>query len=205
MSDLDAFTPFVKPDVPGCPDFLIERAVVRAAIKFCESLMFPEDLTVPTVIGERQIELAPTTGAVSQLLRVTGDNGRTLKPTDRTQAMKQARWGESAQPQAAWLEFGSLVFDSLPDAVETLAVTVTTKPAHDATEVPDFLLADYPDETASGAKWFLHQMPGKGWSDPALALYHKGVFLDAIDRARIKQAMGATPSDLRVTPRRFGQ
>lgn len=73
-------------------------------------------------------------------------------------------------------------FDSDP----LLSMMVAFKTLPDATEVPEILVDDYRETICHGVFARMMTQPGKPWTDPNLALFHKGEYNRGIGEANLK-------------------
>lgn len=192
---LSAFTPYIAPEVPGCPEPLIDDAVRRAAIEFCDkSRALRERVAVNTVASQDYVTLAPTGGDVAHLYKLmVGDE--TLDPTTRTDFDED---GDTGQPLEYYVEPpNTLRLYPVPDAIYALVAHVAVKPDRDATTLDDVLYNNWRDEIAAGAKARLMLMSKQPWYNPDDAAVAQGIFQSAIDRAAHKRATGNVGAPIR--------
>lgn len=192
---LSAFTPYIAPDVPGCPEPLIDDAVRRAAIEFCEKTRaLREAVSFNTVADQDYVTLAPTGGDVARLYKVMyGDEE--LEPTTRFDFDED---GDTGQPLEYYIEPpNTLRLYPVPDAIYAMVAHVAVKPDRDATTLDDVLYNNWRDEIAAGAKAKLLKMSKQPWYDQAAADTAKTDFQAAIDKAAHKRATGNVGAPLR--------
>lgn len=196
MAALSAFTPYVAPEVAGCPEPLIEDAVRRAAIEFCErSRALREAVAVNTVATQDYVTLAPTGGDVAHLYKLMyGD-----EELDKTTRADYDEDGDSGQPQEYYIEPpNTLRLYPVPDAIYALVAHVAVKPDRDATTLDDVLYNNWRDEIAAGARAKLMLMSGQPWFKPNDAELANAVFQAAIDRAAHRRATGNVGAPIRT-------
>lgn len=192
---LSAFTPYIAPDVPGCPEPMIDDAVRRAAIEFCErSRALRERIAFNTVASQDYVTIAPTGGDVAHLYKLMyGDE--TLKPTTREDFDED---GDTGQPLEYYIEPpNTLRLYPVPDAIYAMVAHVAVKPDRDATMLDDVLYNNWRDEIAAGAKGMLMKMGNQPWSNPGDAELALATFYTAIDRAAHKRATGNVGAPIR--------
>jgi hypothetical protein len=91
------------------------------------------------------------------------------------------------QPSAYWLindQILRLFF--IPDAVFTLQYELVLKPSRTATGVKTWIYETWADKLVSGTIAQLARIPGKDWTDPAMAEMHRGMYEKAITDAEIR-------------------
>jgi hypothetical protein len=193
---LSAFTPYVAPDVPGCPEPMIDDAVRTAAIEFCEKTRaLRERVAFNTVADQDYVVLAPTGGDVARLYKLMyGD--RKLDPTTRADFDED---GDTGEPREYYIEPpNTLRLYPVPDAIYAMVAHVAVTPDRDATTLDDTLYNNWRDEIAAGAKARLMLMKNQPWYDPDGAAIAQNAFQAAIDRAAHKRATGNVGTPLRT-------
>jgi len=198
---LEAFYPHVLPEVPGCPDPLVNSRLIAAAAEFCRETLSWNEVQDPIVLadGVSDYELETPTGAyVESVLSVT-IGSRKLIPA------AEGFVGTSTSVEPVYYntsDYGVLrVYPTPQSPVSSMLVTVAYTPSIDATSLPDFMKR-FVDTISAGAKAQLLMMTA--WVNPQMASYYRAQFMDGINRARIQDAHGGVVGPLRVKPRAFG-
>lgn len=196
MQALAAFIPYVAPEVPGCPEPLMEDAIRRACIEFCRrSEILREALSVSTVTEQDYVTLAPVGGDVARVYDVMIDD----VPLDRTRRADYPNDGDTGEPDFYYVEgLDVLRLYPVPDAVYTLDVNVVVMPGSAATEVDDILLSQHRYTIAAGARAALLSMANQPWSNPAEGEKNATLFMRQTDKARTRTAKGGTNAPLRT-------
>lgn len=89
----------------------------------------------------------------------------------------------------------------IPDSVQTFTVNCAIKPPrNNPLGVESFIYETYSEVIASGAIYRLAIVPGKTWSNPDIAAYHKANFERGVDAALYKDMQSVAP---RARPRMF--
>lgn len=192
---LSAFTQYIMPEVPGCPEPLIDDAVRRAAIEFCSrTRVIRERIAFNTVAAQDYVTLAPVGGNVGRVYRVMiGDT--ILEPTRREDFDED---GDTGQPLEYYIEQpNTLRLYPVPDAVYATVAHVAVTPNRDAATLDDVLFTIWRDEIAAGACAILKMMPGKPWHNMDGAALSANLFSAAIDRAAHQRAKGGGTAQLR--------
>lgn len=196
MKALADFFPYVAPEVSGCPAPLMEDAIRRACIEFCQgSEYLRENFTADTVIGQGYVNLAPTTGDVVKVNVVEIDD----EPLEKSRRADFPTDADSAEPAEYYLEEGGVLrLHPVPDAVYTLDIEAAVAPSDTATSVPDVLYKKHKYTIAMGAKALLMSMRSKPWTDDQGAAMNAAGFTGAIDKARSVKAKGGVGAPLRT-------
>lgn len=198
MSSLDEFLPLIRGRLPGAPDIILKDAVRDACIEFCrraQVLTATADLTVTA--NDATPTLSFDDGdvwSVQDLRRGTS----ALLPSNQREFQVRGWDATTGAPQAYYLDgSGLLVLGPIPDAEETLSITVTLCPFADATEVDDALYRDHRETIAAGARAYVRRNFGD-WVNPQLEAEDRKLFEYAIHNQNIRRARGAANTALRV-------
>jgi hypothetical protein len=117
-------------------------------------------------------------------------NENTLDRTDLRFVATQ-KLGEVGEPREFWVKADrSIVIYPTPEESVQLKVYAVLKPNRNGTGVEDWIYETFADTIVSGAIAQLAMIPGKEWSDIALAGMHKGLYERAITNARIRDFRG---------------
>lgn len=206
MAALSEFAKYVRPEVSGCPDIQIIDAILRAGIEFCKKTrIFKETVTVTTVIDQARYAINVTAGVLpEEVIAVNRDPYEDLIPSSFREFEDLNLNRFSGQPNYYYLDVdNSLVLGQIPNSVQSLSVTVRTRPAENATTLPDEMANRYKHQIASGAKSILMLMKNQPWSDLQYAGTHAGLFQSAIDEANLRDAKGAARKPLRTRAQHF--
>jgi len=193
MTAITAFTKFVAPDVPGAPNSLIERAVLRACIEFCEETKYwrYRDEGLVIVSGIKEYDLSPDTDSqvetVNDPITVNGKKIYQRTKTWLDQNLNNWETLTGKDPKYFQVESKGLIrLVPFPDADGAMSASMILKPIPTATTVPDFLFDDYYNAIADGARFFLMEPPGKEWTNTELSIYYGNKFQQAKDKAEAK-------------------
>jgi hypothetical protein len=114
-------------------------------------------------------------------------------PLDRTDLRLVAtqNLGQVGEPREFWMKADrSIVIYPTPEERTVLKVYAVLKPSRTATGVEDWIYETFADTLVSGAIAHLAAIPGKDWSDAAMAMNHKMLYERAITNARIRDFRG---------------
>lgn len=215
MATLAAFAKYVRPNVPGCPDLIIEDAIRSAAIEFCSrTKCIRERVDVDTVIGQIAYDLGalltnpvpplPADVVVGEILFVERPSSRNLDPSSFDEFAKDEMQNKTGTPNRYYVdESGDLILGPEPVAIETLTAVVKTIPGEAAAALNDNLYRNYVRDIARGAKAILMLMNKQPWTDVAQAGIEEGLFDEAICKANLNTARGSARKRLRVTSHPF--
>lgn len=209
----DDFYPLILPEVPGCPDITVQKALVMAAIDFCrETLAWTEvQDALPLVNNVQDYEIDVPSGAYLVTVRDVWIGSRRLQPkglSDMYTALPDWQTAATNMPmfynQA--VDRGSLRLYPMPGNIttEALVVRAAYAPLVSATSIPDFIGQRHMDVLCSGAKARLLLMSTAVWANQAAGMYHKQIFDDGVIKSRIEEAHDRVRGSISVSPRRFG-
>lgn len=180
--------PYVKPYVPECPEFVVLTHLAEAAARFCEEsyvwVMDIEDET--TILGEDIYEIDVPTGTVLEDVKVL--------ELDRTSLIRvtEAKVPLSVSDTPGLPRWYSLHMDTsvrlypTPDKAYVFRGRAILKPALDSTTIERFLYSAHGRAIATGAIAQLAAIPGKAWTNPALAMQYNQKFDNAVASARVR-------------------
>jgi hypothetical protein len=165
----------VRTDVPGCPEPIIDDAILQACRQFAEdSGLLRDNVSVTTVAGTQDytLTLASTswTNEVFALYAVR-NSSRVLTPLAEDPSLRITRTG---LPSYYTYQNGQIQFYPNPDVADTYTVEAMVRPTYTAgTSVVDDRFGPYIDLLSHWAKFRLHSMAAQAWTDPQAAVYNK--------------------------------
>lgn len=216
-SDLDPFVERIRRDIHGAPGFLIEDFVKETLRDFTnKAWVLYQGMQVqgsgvatstnksvawnmadyvsglePVTIKGMKVESTPYATQEKILATAVDQDSRYSIPTVKFyEIFKSAADGDKTNIRV-------YPFDADP----LLYMMVAFKTLPDATEVPEILVDDWKEEICSGVMSKLMMQPGKEWTDPNLALFHKNIYQDGINSAKLKWFQNNSLSQ--VTGRKF--
>ena len=210
--DISDFRPRVLSQVPGCPGFIADRAVVDAIIQFCSD----------TWIMKKGFEVAVLSTDVDTTLNDSVDidisavASTTLKPLaiDRFQ-IDGANYTVKKRELSTDITYldeigiGSVkFFDFTSDTVirmwpfeeeaMTFFLNVVFKPLSTITTIDDFIYDNHIEPIVSMAQATLQEMAKKPWTNSAGARGNRVDYAEGMGKARIKINQEYVGNDTRV-------
>lgn len=187
----DAFLPLITPHLSGCQVASIKLYLASTAADFfARTYLWREQITGITVTaGKVDYELDPDTGLVEDIISVVyGEH--TLTRTD-LRLIGAEKLSETGEPREFWVQAdNSIRIFPTPEVGTTLKIYAVLKPNRAGTGVEDWIYETWADAIVSGTIAQLAMIPGKEWTDVAMAGMHKNLFEKAITNARIRDFRG---------------
>lgn len=203
---LSDFHRFILPEVVGCPEPMVDQAILQTVYEFCDQSGAWDEFQDPQTIQADVVDydLDPPAGGIVLRVREVWINDRLLEfsPT-----WEVAHWGnQKGDPiryNAAVDRSQIRVFPAPNATGGQLKVRAVYAPSLSATTLPDFLIQRYAEGIASGVKAKLMLMSGAVWSSPQLGAYYRDVFTSSMVNARIESMHERVEGSLRVRHRPF--
>ena len=206
------FYQYVSPDLPGCPDETLRRAIVQSVQTMCRKAHIWRELQDPIqlVNGVREYEPDVPSGARIVNIEEVFCGARTLEAvTLSALSWKLPDWqaAESSEPvfYMGANDWGVINVYPLPrNPLGEITLRAEFEPLMTATVLPDFLLQRYQEAIEMGAKARCMITPKTTWADPVMSEYWRVRFDDAVGEATIKMLHERNSGSIRVQPRAFG-
>lgn len=187
----DTFLPLITPHLSGCQVATVKMYLASTAADFfARTYLWREQINGITVTaGNVDYELDPDTGLVEDIISVVyGET--TLTRTD-LRLVGTEKLSETGEPREFWVQAdNSIRIFPIPEEGTTLKIYAVLKPSRAGSGVEDWIYETFADTIVSGTIAQLAMIPGKEWTDVALAGMHKGLFERAITNARIRDFRG---------------
>lgn len=200
MALLTALRSEVQPHVPGCPLPMVDDAILKAVIAFCNrsrAYRFrPADISVVANTANYTIADLPAGMVIAWLLEAALDD----VPLDLRTALSipMGLDSETGTPSIAIAYSETQIgLRACPDAFGTLSVRLALRPGSAATAYPDELHNLYQDEIAAGALAKLWAQPNQPWSNPQLVSDARSRFDAAITDAEYRADRGSSTAPAR--------
>ena len=186
-----AFHPLITPHLSGCPVASINLYLASTAADFFARTYLWREQIGAVYIAPNQVDydLDPDTGLVEDVISVVyGEH--TLTRTD-LRLIGAEKLSETGEPREFWVQAdNSIRIFPTPEERTTLKVYAVLKPNRAGTGVEDWIYETFADTIVSGTIAQLAMIPGKEWSDVAMAGMHKGLYEKAVTNARIRDFRG---------------
>jgi hypothetical protein len=217
MKALSLFYPTVLPYVLGCPNPMLDQAILYAAGEFCRNTHAVQDVNTQHIVADVS-DYCVDVPTASQLTSVIGVwHGSTkLAPvgTDQVWPGTAIRGAvgdfepDVGTPTTFYQKLPSDPTISLwpvPDvAMENgLAIRAAYEPSSTATSLDDVLYSTYATEVAFGAISYLMLLPGQAFSNPLLGMTFEKRFSSSIEQAKLTAKFGRMMRSARVRNRAF--
>jgi hypothetical protein len=199
------FARWILPEVLGCPDPVVDQAIVSTVYEFCDQTgAWDETQDAQTVEANvSDYDIPAPAGAIALRVLDVLLSGRPLSSLSfHTAAMTQ----RVSAPVGYTSSIERGVVRLVPVPTETgalLVVRAAYAPSMTATVLPDFLMQRYAEVIASGTKARLQMMPGVAWTNPTLAAVHAQRFQSGMIDARVESLYGRNNGSVRIEPKVF--
>ena len=186
----DDFLPLISPHLAGCPNASMRTYLgITSSDFFARTYLWRDQIdTIYATTGTVEYDLdgeAVIEDVISVVLNETQ-----LDRTDLRLVASQ-NLSQTGEPREFWVKADrSIVLFPTPEENVQLKVYAVLKPSRVATGVEDWIYETFADTIVSGAIAHLAAIPGKEWSDAAMAMNHKMMYERAITNARIRDFRG---------------
>jgi hypothetical protein len=186
------------PEVPGCPDITVERAIRDSVIEFCDmTLCYTVDqdpVSVYAGLSEIDLEIPTSTRLVQVLRAMLGTNQLSRFSRDDLFGTGKAWQTEKGRPQAiTYASETSVRILPIADQIltEKLYIRFAVTPTRASTSVADAIGERYFKEFLHGAKSMLLQMPQQTWTNPQQAAAYRMQFERDMREAKLTSTQDA--------------
>lgn len=206
MKFLD-FAPFIRPEVQGCPDFLLERAVRDAATDFCRRtdvyLAEPEYIQISAGVNEYSVTI-PTGTELNHIVDIYNNNVA-LSPVSFTELLKRLGDEDTRGNPKYYAQRDNTDFylAPIPADKDTLRVLYSLKPTSSSTSIPDTIGKEYREIISHGALFRLQMMAGQPFSNPNFGAINRDLFEKEVGRTIRQSKYGFSGGSLTCKPRGF--
>ena len=201
------FAPFIRPEVQGCPDFLLERAVRDAATDFCRRtdvyLAEPEYIQISAGVNEYSVTI-PTGTELNHIVDIYNDNVA-LNPVSFTELLKRLGDENTRGTPKFYAQRDNKDFylAPIPAEKDTLRVLYSLKPTSSSTSIPDTIGKEYREIISHGALFRLQMMAGQPFSNPNFGAINRDRFEKEVGRTIRQSKYGFSGGSLTCKPRGF--
>jgi hypothetical protein len=196
MVALEVFEPDIAVQLPGCPSPTIARAVLNAAIDFCQRThAWNAALSAATVTDDDfpYTVPAPDDAEMYRVLSVLVA-GIAIESIDVDTLDMGGEWRSLVGTPSHWLmeDNARLRVYPLPAAPVALSIRASFRPTRSALVLPDFLASEHIEAIQAGALSRLLMIPRQEWTDMNLGAAHNAKFLDAAEvcKSAVSRSLG---------------
>ena len=208
-----ALFPYILPEVAGAPDALVAQTLMRTANDFCWETGVWNEIQDPIAVQDdvNEYDLDTPNGAQIVTIKSIWMVNRELVPVTMERLQEVIpNWQEAKGSDPAYYncpnDYSVVRIYPIPLGANSAKMTIRAIYAPDqfGSYIPNFLVDKFLDEILAGAKARLMQMPGKSWSNPALASANQAFFIDGITKAKVFIAHDKVAGSVRVRPVKYG-
>ena len=199
MAAFSAFRPYVMPDVPGCPQVMIDDAIRGGCRQFAFDT-WAVRYDVPafnTVDATQSYVLTPPSQHEIFSVAVVVKDGEdpALSPVIDHASVRYVQTAGS--PTFFWYKSTALWLFPTPNVVVNLEVEAVIRPTQAATTVDDQFL-EYRDAVAAWAKYKLMMVSGKSWYNPSDAKENYALYMKLMGDQKVRSSNGRVAAPLRA-------
>ena len=165
--------PFIRPEVAGAPDFLIERMVRDICIDFCQRtdvyLAEPEDIFIVDGVSEYDVSI-PSGTELNHILDVY-DNRTLLKPIAYSKLL-QVLGNESVKGRPKYYSMrdnNTFFVGPVPNTNYTFRALFSLKPNSTSTSIPNTVGRENRPTIVKGVLARMQSMNGQPWTSLNMA------------------------------------
>lgn len=213
MTPYSALIPLVALELPGAPDPLIEDAIRRTVIMFCEqSRALTRFVDASVTANDGRVVLAPP----AETVVFEATRPAIWLPTGRRVFARSKQQLDAARPEweaekgqapifyfLAGMDVARIVPMIEVDEPNALRLELVLRPTRASASFDDELNEGYQDALVAGAKSILQAIPGKDWTNIAASAYNANVFADGVSTARTRRFRSGTDAPLHAQPVSF--
>jgi len=203
-SDLNLY---VRPEVQGAPDFIIERAIRDSAIDFCSrsDIYMPEPEFMAVISGVNEYAVSLPSGTELNHIIDIFSNTTPLKPISYSELLQ--RLGDESTKGTpryyAQRDNTDFYLAPIPAAAARSRVMYSVKRTSTSSSIPDTVGKEHRELITHGALYRLQMMSSQPWSNPNAAGVNKQLFERAVGRVIRQVKYGFSGGSLTCKSRAF--
>lgn len=202
MTPWSAFYDHALPDLPGCPEAMLDHALREAAILFCEQSLAwryaHPDIAVAASIERYSYVLPDNTAA--HVVTWARFNEQEIEAAAGEHGIRLTDWRHQVgTPEYVLGETTGILLVPKPDLPGTLKVEVVLKPSPDAPGIDDDIFTEFRQAIAHGAIGRLMLSPNKPYTNGQLAGLHQYEFITRTAAAGTQRARNRTRAPLQTS------
>lgn len=201
------FSIYIRPEVQGAPDFLIERSVRDSAIDFCSrtDIYIPEPESVVIIQGVNEYSVSLPNGTeLNHIIDVYNDK-TPLTPVGYSELlMRLGDETEQGSPRYySQRDNQEFYVAPIPDAADTFRVVYSVKPTSTSTSIPDSIGKEHRETIVHGALYRLQMMSAQPFANGNAAQMNNQLFEKSVGRTVRQVKYGFSGGRLTAKPRAF--
>ena len=177
MIELSEFTPDIMAAAPGCPEFIVERAILGAVIEFAEKSWCLNEEHDPFDLDEDEAEYefdAPDSHRIVGIMNVRIDGEQINPISEQELSRKYPGWRtDTASLPTLYVKNSRTMITVYPipqaDVDDAVEARIALAPTRTATRINDRFRDYHFDAIVAGAAARLLIQPGKAWTSPEMA------------------------------------
>ena len=194
------FLPLITPHLPTCPSTTLRTYLADVAADFFARTYLWRDNIDAIYLAPNQVEYDLDADALVEDVIAVTYGERVLDRTD-ARLLPHNELGQRGEPQMSWVHADNTIrVHPVPEERAQMKVSAVLKPSRTGTGVEDWIYETWADTIVDGALAKIAAIPGKDWTDVAMAESRRAKYERAITTARIRDFRGVR---LTVRARRF--
>lgn len=203
----------ILPYVTGCPEPMVDQALLDAAAEFAErtQILFTIESPIPLVEGRASYVVFPDFGVGVDMIQAVYCGPRELRratPSSLQDELPDWQTAKSSEPThfSCFSDPGTIEVYPTPTNVQgaTLRIQAAWAPGLHSEDIPDDMATRFYRDLVEGAKARLMAMPDRKWTNLPLAGVARGNFESGVVDARIKALHANAAGSITARPQRFG-
>ena len=201
------FSASVRPEVQGCPDFMIERAVRDSSIDFCQRtgayIPEPEFILISNGVNEYEVTV-PAGAELNYIIDIFANRTR-LNPVSYPELLGKIGDGTQKGAPKYYSQRDNTQFylAPIPETADSLQVIYSLKPSSTSSSIPDFIGKENQEAISQGALYRLQMMQGQPFTNPNAASMNKQLYDKQVGRVVRQVKYGFAGGSLTARSREF--
>lgn len=199
----------VMPEVMGCPEPTIERAIRDSVIDFCERGMAyrveNDPVALPANVSEVDLEI-PTRTRLVRVLKVR-HGSKPLDPRTRDDLDADGDWTDIKGAPTHYTFVSETAIRVVPypnqSTTDKLHIRFAVAPTRASVAFPDEIGEKYYEIICAGAKARLMRMPSQAWSNTNMAAAYTQIFEKGVNKAKLEANNDKIRAERQVRMRRI--
>jgi glucosamine 6-phosphate synthetase-like amidotransferase/phosphosugar isomerase protein len=200
---LEAFYKFITPEAMGCPDMVIDRAVLDAARDFCRRTDAWRVTSTASLIADKtkyEVQVPDKADVVRILnVKVNGDYlrsaGEVFNHNPFSESWGSASSGYRFSHSTDWPNLVELIEAPKEYVKKGIEIDASVTPQFDANEIDDALFQKWYEPIVMKAKHLLFIQPGTSWANGELGSYYFQLYSKAVAQSESQGRKEYTSKD----------